>query len=147
MRRKIYVTASDMLQLREQGLNNHDIAKSLDISYATVVRYIGKQAGHMESLEAFKDKPKKKEAETHEEVKIPEYEPKPVSERYEIGGVSVILDSNKQSIRIRMPYSGEVEISYKSVPDLVQFLVWAMRTRMEVTTDAEDQLKAEGCEV
>lgn len=76
-------------------------------------------------------------AETHEEVKIPEYEPKPVSERYEIGGVSVILDSNKQSIRIRMPHSGEVEIGYKSVPDLVQFLVWAMRTRMEAAADVQ----------
>lgn len=145
--RKIYVTASDMLQLREQGLSNHDIAKSLDISYATVVRYIGRQGGRMESLDAFKDKPKKKEAETHEEAKIPEYEPKPVREHYEICGYGVILDSNKQSVKIIMPYNGEVEIGYKSVPDLVQFLAWAMRTRMEVTADAEDKLEAEGCTV
>lgn len=57
MARKIYVTADEMLQLREQGLSNHDIAKSLDISYATVVRYIGRQDGHMEALAAFKDTP------------------------------------------------------------------------------------------
>ena len=45
MNRKIYVTAAEMLELRDQGLSNHDIAKSLDISYQTVIRYIGKQGG------------------------------------------------------------------------------------------------------
>lgn len=45
MRRKIYVTASEMLELREQGLSNHDIAKSLDVSINTVRRYIGSQGG------------------------------------------------------------------------------------------------------
>lgn len=43
--RKIYVTASEMMELRKQGMSNHDIAKSLDISANTVLRYIGKQGG------------------------------------------------------------------------------------------------------
>ena len=45
MRRKIDVTPSEMLEMRAEGMSNHDIAKSLDISYATVVKYIGKQGG------------------------------------------------------------------------------------------------------
>lgn len=61
MRRKIDVTAGEMLELREQGLSNHDIARSLDISYETVRRYIGNQNGRMENLAAFADpSPRKK---------------------------------------------------------------------------------------
>ncbi len=60
MRRKIDVTAAEMLTLREEGLSNHDIAKSLDISVNTVRRYIGAQGCHMERLEAFRDDPQKK---------------------------------------------------------------------------------------
>lgn len=59
MRRKIDVTAGEMLELREQGLSNHDIARCLDISEQTVRRYIGKQDGHMERLAAFADTPLK----------------------------------------------------------------------------------------
>lgn len=57
MYHKIGVTPGEMLELREQGLSNHDIAKELDISYQTVVRYIGKQGRRMEGLAAFKDTP------------------------------------------------------------------------------------------
>lgn len=61
MGRKIYVTAAEMLELRKQGMSNHDIAKSLDICYATVLNYIGKQDGKMEGLAAFKDAPPSEE--------------------------------------------------------------------------------------
>jgi predicted transcriptional regulator len=43
MGRRIGVTASEMLTMREEGMSNHDIAKALDISVPTVLRYIGKQ--------------------------------------------------------------------------------------------------------
>lgn len=45
MRKKCDVTASEMLEMRNQGLSNKDIANCLDISYATVLKYIGKQGG------------------------------------------------------------------------------------------------------
>lgn len=61
MRRKIDVTVGEMLTLREQGLSNHDIARSLDISVQTVRRYIGKQNGRMENLAAFADPPSEEE--------------------------------------------------------------------------------------
>lgn len=56
---KIGVDPQDMLVMRENGLSNHDIARTLDISYSTVLKYIGKQPGRMESLEAFRDQPTK----------------------------------------------------------------------------------------
>ena len=59
MRRKIDVTVGEILTLREQGLSNRDIARSLDISVQTVRRYIGKQDGRMENLAAFADTPLK----------------------------------------------------------------------------------------
>lgn len=44
-RRKLEVTAAEMLKLREHPycLSNAEIARQLDISYQTVLKYIGKQ--------------------------------------------------------------------------------------------------------
>lgn len=71
MARKLDVTRSEMLQLREQGLSNDDIAHVLEISRATVFRYIGGQGKRMESLRAFNE-PKKEKVETpKEEPKAP----------------------------------------------------------------------------
>lgn len=143
--RKIYVTASEMLKMREEGMSNRDIANSLDISYGTVVKYIGKQGGRMESLEAFKDKPKKAEAEAETKAVIPPYEPKPVTERYKFGMFDVELDTEDRDVTI-VTEEDVLVIPYDFVPDLVQFLAWAMRTRMEVSEDA-DKLQAEGSEI
>lgn len=141
MRRKIYVTAEEMLELRRQGLSNHDIAKSLDVSVPTVRRYIGRQDGHMEGLAAFKDTPRKKE-----EVKpmIPKYEPKPTEETYQLGAFQVTLCHADQALIISPPTGISLLVDYNKVPDLVQFLAWAMRTRMEVTADAEQVREQEG---
>ena len=45
MKPKLEVTPAEMLELRAQGMSNHDIAKSLDISMSAVYRYIGSQGG------------------------------------------------------------------------------------------------------
>lgn len=50
MRRKLDVSRDDLMQLREKGYSNKDIANMLEISYATVIRYIGKQECRMESV-------------------------------------------------------------------------------------------------
>ena len=44
-RRRLEVTAAEMLKLREHPycLSNAEIARQLDISYQTVLKYIGKQ--------------------------------------------------------------------------------------------------------
>jgi hypothetical protein len=145
MRRKIDVTAGEMLALREQGMSNHDIAESLDISIATVRRYIGKQDGHMEGYAAFKNTPPRKKMEKTETMPmIPKYNPKPVLERYCIGCNMIELDGNDRSLTITGD-EGEITMTYGEIPDLVQFLAWAMRERMEVTADAEeDKQQGEG---
>ena len=70
MAKRIGVSRSEMLHMREQGLSNRDIADCLDISYATVVRYIGPQGGRMERLAAFGE-PKTEKVETHKEEQKP----------------------------------------------------------------------------
>ena len=45
MAKRIGISASEMLQLREQGYSNADIANLLEISRATVQKYIGSQGG------------------------------------------------------------------------------------------------------
>jgi hypothetical protein len=145
MRRKIDVTAGEMLALREQGMSNHDIAESLDISIATVRRYIGKQDGHMEGYAAFKNTPPRKKMETEAMPVIPKYNPKPVHEEYRVGIHTVSLDSITRSVTVDGD-DGEITIPFESVPDLVQFLAWAMRERMEVTADAEaDEVRESSC--
>lgn len=153
MKRKLQITASEMLEMRKQGMSNHDIAKSLDISYPTVLRYIGKQGGHMEGLEAFKDAPSPKKEEAKKEVKpvIPKYEPKPSVEEYNFEKFSVRLYNDERYVSImsneKNVYGASIKIGFDNIPDLVQFLAWAMRERMEVKADAEDKLQAEGCEI
>lgn len=129
MFRKIYVTADEMLRMREQGMSNHDIAKSLDVSIATVKRYIGAQGRRMERYAAFADpKPEPKKNET---PVIPKYEPKPVFERFVIGDCEITMDADIREISISS-CGGEFIAAYDEIPNLVQFLAWAMRERMDV---------------
>ena len=65
-KKKLGVSKSEMLQMREQGLSNRDIAKLLEIHIATVYNHIGPQGGRIENLAAF-DEPKPKEVETPKE--------------------------------------------------------------------------------
>ena len=70
MAHKIGISKSEMLRMREQGLSNRDIAKCLDIHFATVYNYIGPQGKRMDNLVAF-DEPKPKEVETPKEEQKP----------------------------------------------------------------------------
>lgn len=72
MAHKIGVSKSEMLQMREQGLSNRDIAKLLEIHVATVYNHIGPQGGRMDNLAAF-DEPKPKEVETPKEEQKPSH--------------------------------------------------------------------------
>ena len=57
------ISKGEMLRMREQGMSNRDIAKCLDIHFATVYNYIGKQGKRMENMAAFNE-PKKEKVET-----------------------------------------------------------------------------------
>lgn len=137
MRKKIYVTASEMMEMRNRGMSNADIANSLDIHVNTVRNYIGRQDGHMEGYAAFKDNPSRRKTEAKYMPMIPKYEPKPVHEEYRVGNHAVCIDSITRSVTVDGD-DGEITIPFESVPDLVQFLAWAMRERMEVTADGQE---------
>lgn len=132
MSHKIHITASEMLEMRKQGMSNHDIARSLDISVQTVRNYIGKQGGRMENLAAFADPPRKKtEKELPEMPVVPKYEPKPFKESYEIGDYAIELSNDDRLVTVSSE-SGDIVLAYEDIPNLVQFLAWAMRERMDV---------------
>lgn len=62
MPNKIELSVSEMMQYRNDGYSNKDIARILDISVATVYNYIGKQGCHIPSATAsFISNPKKVE--------------------------------------------------------------------------------------
>jgi hypothetical protein len=59
MKPKLKLSVSEMMQLRNDGYSNKDIARILDISLPTVYKYIGKQGCHIPSATAsFVSKPK-----------------------------------------------------------------------------------------
>jgi hypothetical protein len=133
MRKKCDVTASEMLEMRNQGLSNRDIANCLDISYATVLKYIGKQGGHMDNLAAFKC-PEPKQNKPEEAPLPPKYAPRPTVERYDVEGYGVELNHLAKRVTIggKAIPDGAISVDYDCIPDLVQFLAWAMRTRINI---------------
>lgn len=72
MPKRIGISKNEMMELRKQGLSNKDIANVLEISLATVCRYIGPQGGRMESLAAFNEPKPKAEETPAEETKAPQ---------------------------------------------------------------------------
>ncbi len=124
MRRKLNISKSEMLQLREQGLSNRDIAKCLDISAQTVHRYIGAQGGRMDNLAAF-DKPKA-EPEQQIQADTPTPAPRAVDKlevTYEIvksaeGSFNAELDVENMSLSLC-----NSSIAFDKLPELLTFVV------------------------
>lgn len=128
--RRIDITPSEMMELRNQGYSNKDIANMLDISNETVRKYIGNQGCRMGKLAAFADKPKKKEVQVPAEAVTPPYVPKVMLEEYLIGDDSVdkaiVAKINHDTRKITLDsVHGMIDLTYEQVRELVQFLVWA----------------------
>lgn len=68
---------------------------------------------------------------------FPKYNPKPVEETYEFCGMKVVLCNSVKEAYVYDSENKAVSIPYQFMPDLVQFLVWAMRERMGATADGE----------
>lgn len=128
--RRIDITPSEMMELRNQGYSNKDIANMLDISHETVRKYIGNQGCRMGGLAAFKDKPKKKEVQAPAEAVTPPYVPKVMVEEYLIGDAvvekAIFAKINHDSEKLTLEaVSGTITLTYEQLRELVQFLVWA----------------------
>lgn len=114
MGRKLGISKSEMLQMREQGLSNRDIAKCLDIHYATVYNWIGPQGGHVENLAAFNDPvPVKEEVQT-EERKAPSKAVDSIEMIYEI------VKSADGTFRAELDYENKCVSVFDTVIDFGQ---------------------------
>ena len=123
MARKIGVSKSELLQMREQGLSNKDIAALLEISVATVFRHIGAQGGRMESLAAFDGSKEKK-------VEVPEEEQKPAPKAIDrLEMVYEIVKSADGSFRAELDYESKCvsvldsTISFEQLAELSTFII------------------------
>lgn len=121
--KKLGISKSEMLQLREQGLSNRDIAKVLDIHFATVYKYIGPQGERMDNLAAFND-PKPKEVETPKEEQKPS--PKAVDS---LEMVYEVVKSADGSFRAELDYESKCvsildsTIEFEHLAELATFII------------------------
>lgn len=136
---RIGVTASEMLELRKQGYSNRDIANMLDICTQTVRNYIGRQDGHMDNLEAFKDKPKPEKAvAASAESAIPTYVPKVTSARYKVGDeLDVEIDHVGETLCIET-INSDICITFDEARELVRFLARAS-DKCKPTKESENE--------
>ena len=136
--KKLEVSASEMMELRRQGLSNADIAAVLDISVPTVFKYIGKQGRRMERLAVFADKGKKKEAgeeeicETKKQMAKPRF--LPTSEHYFVDGMDVDIDFCAEQIVLKQDGQA-VCLTYRQAKELLEFLAWAGREKCQPEVD------------
>lgn len=130
--KKLEVTASEMLELRQEGLSNADIAALLDISVPTVFKYIGKQGCRMERLAVFADKGKKKQEkqeeirETKKQMTKPKYVP--AEETYAVGSVQVAVSNIVRYLTIKKD-GDSVTLSFEQSAELLEFLAWLGREK------------------
>ena len=123
MAKKIGVSKSEMLRMREQGLSNRDIAKCLEIHVATVYNHIGPQGGRMDNLAAF-DEPKSKEVETPKEEKKPS--PRAVDS---LEMVYEVVKSGDGTFRAELDYESKCvaildsTIEFEQLAELATFII------------------------
>ena len=124
MARKIDdISKGEMLRMRAEGLSNRDIAKCLDIHYATVYNYIGPQGGRMDNLAAF-DEPKPKKVETPKED--PKTAPRAVDS---LEMVYEVVKSADGSFRAELDYECESvsildsTIAFAELAELATFII------------------------
>lgn len=140
--KKCEVSASEMMEMRREGLSNADIAELLEISVPTVHKYIGKQGRRMERLAVFADKGKKKQQEAEEEIcetKKQVTKPKyvPTQEVYSVGAVQVEVSNIVRYLTIKKD-GDSVTLSFEQTAELLEFLAWAGREKcQEVDDNAE----------
>lgn len=137
MARKIDdISKGEMLRMRAEGLSNRDIAKCLDIHYATVYNYIGPQGGRMDNLAAF-DEPKPKKVET------PKEDPKPSPKAVDsLGVVAETVRSANGVYQAQIEYELEVvevlgsTISFGGLAELATFII-GLASRVEQKGEAK----------
>jgi predicted transcriptional regulator len=126
MGRKIEVTASEMMALRNEGYSNKDIANLLEINPITVRRYIGCQPQrHMENMAAFKEKPKTV-AQKARDVETPEIK-RAVDE---IVVQSESISSKSGTIKADIDYKScsviigdDILFTFDELPELATFII------------------------
>ena len=86
----------------------------------------------MERLDAFRDAPKKTPKAEAPEAQIPAYQPKVMSEEYEIeGGFQALIDHMDKSITVTDDIGDCMSIPFGVIPDVLQFLAWVARERIK----------------
>lgn len=122
--RKIDVTASEMMALRNEGYSNKDIANLLEINPLTVRRYIGCQPQRrMENMAAFKEKPKAKvEAEIVETPEIKRAVDEIVCKRETVssksGSVWADVDYTMATVKLSIE-----DMTFDELPEFATFVI------------------------
>ena len=116
MKPKLELSKSELMQLRNDGYSNKDIARILDISLATVYKYIGKQGCHIPSATAsFISKPKQDTPPQTPQVTV-------VSRVVSIGGYLFELSNINKAISISFTDGQSITIPAAELDGFIQSL-------------------------
>lgn len=113
MKPRIGVSVSEMMELRNQGYSNKDIAKMLDISIPSVYRYIGGQGCHMASVTGGR-----------REATSPPQQPqiKVISQTVAVGGYCFQIDTASKQLFVALPNQTPFNIEANEIDRLTDAL-------------------------
>jgi len=143
--KKLNLSKSELLAMRDQGMSNLDIAAALDVGLSSVYRIIGVQGKRMDSYAAFGSTPTKVKAQDVLSPKV-KYAPEVVSEQLRSeNGLVAVLDYRKKDIYIRAtdnwsdnPFSA-LRIPFSEVTELLQILAYTLREKVAPTLKENDE--------
>lgn len=138
MRKKLRddINEAELLSMRDEGMSNQEIAESLDVSYATVLRLIGKQPlgmrGSVKNRSVIEPAQKKRELE--EEPIIPACLAVTVKRLTVEGELARYeLSSNVEDIMINFKHDNEcVLVKKEQIPALIKELQAIQRHLSEI---------------
>lgn len=133
--RRIMVSKTELLTMREQGMTNNEIANSLGIDRSTVYNYIGKMPDELKK-KSISNKRNLKSIEKAKEIErkrfdsvIPNYDIEVLTERITANGVTVDINRKSHSCNIAVSFkNGEVirtesyAVGFEFIPGLINAL-------------------------
>lgn len=114
MKKKLECSVSELLALRERGYSNKDIANFLEVSVATVYRYIGGQGCRMDSVT--------REVEVNPSPPPRRPQIQVISQTVAVGGYCFQIDTASRQVSVSLPNQAPFSIETDEIDRFTESL-------------------------